>query len=95
MEGCCIFNQNKQVTCKEEESLHAIRYCGLNTTKSSQKRKDTLHLQLIPPEGVDEKEESCYVSHKSCKATYISKTHIKRYRKSHGIEINDYPPLKY
>ena len=93
MEGCCIFNQNKQVTCKEEERLHAIRYCGLNTIiKSSQKRKDTLHLQLIPPEeGVDEKEESCYVRHKSCKATYISKTHIQRYLKSHGIEITDYP----
>ena len=94
MEGdCCIFKQNKQVLCKGGDSLHAIRYGGLNTIiKSSKKRKDTLHLQLIPPsEDVDEREESSYVSHKTCKQTYISTHHINRYLKSQVNEIDNIP----
>ena len=96
MEEGCIFKHNKQSICKGEGNagFSSITYGGINIIiKCSRKRHDTLHLTLISQKNdIEQRELSNYQCHKSRKATYISKTHIRRYATSNISEPNDTPP---
>ena len=79
----CIFSNNIQIQCKKDSDpvLSNISFAGLKTVIAcSQKRNDTLHTHLnVPGDDVNLRDPSGYKCHKTCKSTYTSELHIKRW----------------
>ena len=89
----CIFKNNAQISCNANEELCNITYQGLRTIlKKCKERKDTLNVTVPPIKTVKETSNSGYKCHKNCKATYISKDHIKRLQEKKKNESSEEEP---
>ena len=91
----CIFKDNAQISCNADEELCNVTYQGVRTIlKKCKERSDTLSVTVPPLKTVKETSISGYKCHKNCKATYISKEHIKRHQEKKKNESSEEEPQR-